>query len=40
VQWVVNATTIGRLIRAGELMEASGGITRASLAAFLERRLQ
>ena len=40
VQWVVNATTIGRLIRAGELAETEQGVTRASLAAFLERRLQ
>jgi hypothetical protein len=40
VQWTINATTISRLVRAGELQEINGKLTRASLAAFLERRLQ
>ena len=46
VQWVINATTISRLIQAGELTECprrpgcQRQLTRASLAAFLERRLQ
>ncbi len=40
VQWCINATTISRLVRAGELTEVNHRLTRASLAAFLERRLQ
>lgn len=40
VQWTINATTISRLIARGELTEIKNQITRASLAAFLERRLQ
>jgi len=32
--------TITRLVRTGELVEANHELTRASLAAFLERRLQ
>ena len=40
IAWCVNATTIGRLVRAGELTEVKRQLTRASLAAFLERRLQ
>lgn len=40
VAWTINATTIGRLIRAGELEESNHKLTRASLAAFLKRRLQ
>lgn len=40
IQWTVNATTISRLVRAGELVEADHELTRDSLAAFLERRLQ
>jgi hypothetical protein len=40
VQWTVNAMTISRLVRTGELIEVNHELTRASLAAFLERRLQ
>jgi len=40
IQWTINAMTIARLIRAGELTEVNHKLTRASLAAFLERRLQ
>ncbi len=40
IQWVVNSTTISRLVNAGELTEVNHKLTRASLAAFLERRLQ
>jgi hypothetical protein len=40
VQWTINAMTISRLVRAGELTEVNRELTRASLAAFLERRLQ
>lgn len=40
VQWTVNAMTISRLVRTGELTEVNRELTRASLAAFLERRLQ
>ena len=40
VQWTMNHMTISRLIRAGELTEINHELTRASLAAFLERRLQ
>jgi hypothetical protein len=40
VQWTINAMTISRLVRAGELTEVNHELTRASLAAFLERRLQ
>lgn len=40
VQWTINATTISRLVRTGELAEVNHELTRASLAAFLERRLQ
>ena len=46
VAWAVNATTISRLVRTGELTEGPRRtghhyeLTRASLAAFLERRLQ
>jgi hypothetical protein len=40
VQWTVNAMTISRLVRTGELVEVNRELTRASLAAFLERRLQ
>jgi hypothetical protein len=40
VQWAISAQTISRLVRAGELAEVNHELTRASLAAFLERRLQ
>jgi len=40
VAWTVHPTTISRLIRAGEIIEVNNKLTRASLAAFLERRLQ
>ncbi|MGA2788669.1 MAG: hypothetical protein ABSF60_14205 [Verrucomicrobiota bacterium] len=40
VQWTINSTTITRLVRAGEFTEVNHELTRASLAAFLERRLQ
>lgn len=40
LQWTINATTISRLVRTGELAEVNHELTRASLAAFLERRLQ
>jgi hypothetical protein len=40
VAWTVHPTTIGRLLRAGEITEVNHKLTRASLAAFLERRLQ
>jgi hypothetical protein len=40
IGWTMNATTISRLLRAGELRETEHRITRESLAAFLERRLQ
>lgn len=40
VQWVLTSTTLSRLIRAKELAEENGELPRASLAAFLERRLQ
>jgi|ERR1039458_2092001 hypothetical protein len=46
VQWIINSSTISRLVRAGELTEGPRRtgqhreLTRASLAAFLERRLQ
>jgi len=40
VAWNINATTISRLVRAGEITEVNRVVTRASLAAFLERRLQ
>ena len=40
IAWCVNATTIGRLVRIRELAEHNRQLTRASLAAFLERRLQ
>ena len=40
VQWTINATTISRHVKAGELTEFNKALTRASLAAFLERRLQ
>jgi hypothetical protein len=40
VQWTVNSVTISRLVRAGELAEVNHELTRASLAAFLKRRLQ
>lgn len=39
IAWTINAMTISRLVRARELTEANHGITRASLAAFLKRRL-
>jgi hypothetical protein len=40
VEWTINATTISKLVRAGEIDEVSHRLTRASLAAFLKRRLQ
>jgi hypothetical protein len=40
VQWTITAQTVSRLVRAGELAEVNHKLTRASLAAFLERRLQ
>ena len=40
IQWTINATTISRLVRAGELAEVNRELTRESLAGFLERRLQ
>jgi hypothetical protein len=40
VQWTINATTIGRLVRARELSEVNKQLTRSSLAQFLQRRLQ
>jgi hypothetical protein len=40
VQWTLNATTISRLVRHREFIERNRMITRASLAAFLLRRLQ
>ncbi|MGA2178804.1 MAG: hypothetical protein ABSH15_04395 [Verrucomicrobiota bacterium] len=40
VQWTMNHMTISRLVRTGELTEVNRELTRASLAAFLERRLQ
>ena len=40
VQWTINATTISRLVKAGELTEFNKALTRASLADFLQRRLQ
>lgn len=39
-QWTFSSNTIARLVRAGELAEAGRELTRESLAAFLERRLQ
>jgi hypothetical protein len=39
-QWVFSAQTIMRLRRSGEFLGGKGSLTRASLAAFLERRLQ
>jgi hypothetical protein len=44
--WSLSRVTISRLVRAGELVEVAGRkgqareVTRASLAAFLKRRLQ
>ena len=40
IQWSISAITISHLVRAGEFAEANHQLTRASLAAFLERRLQ
>jgi hypothetical protein len=40
VQWTISAQTILLLVRAGELEEVNHKLTHASLAAFLERRLQ
>jgi hypothetical protein len=40
IQWTITAQTVSRLVRAGELAEVNNKLTRASLAAFLERRLQ
>jgi hypothetical protein len=40
LQWTMNHMTISRLVRTGELAEVNHELTRASLAAFLERRLQ
>ena len=40
IAWGLNATTIGRLVSAGEIVELNHQLTRDSLAAFLERRLQ
>lgn len=39
-QWVVCHQTIMRLRHAGEIERVNGRLTRASLAAFLQRRLQ
>jgi hypothetical protein len=45
-RWSLSRVTISRLVRAGELVEVAGRkgqareLTRASLAAFLKRRLQ
>jgi hypothetical protein len=40
IQWTMSAITISHLVRAGEIAEVNHQLTRASLAAFLERRLQ
>ncbi len=40
VQWTVSATTMSTLVRSGEITEVNHKLTRASLAAFLKRRLQ
>ena len=40
IQWTMSAITISHLVRAGEITEVNHKLMRASLAAFLERRLQ
>jgi len=40
VQWTMSRVTVLALIRAGEITEVNHRLTRASLAEFLERRLQ
>jgi len=40
IKWTMNATTISRLIRAGEIFEIQGRLTRSTLIAFLKRRVQ
>lgn len=40
VAWTVHPSTLSRLVRAGELTEENHKLTRRSLAAFLNRRLQ
>jgi hypothetical protein len=40
IQWTMSAISISHLVRAGEITEGNHELTRASLAAFLERRLQ
>ena len=40
IQWTMSAISISQLVRDGEITEANHELTRASLAAFLERRLQ
>ena len=40
IQWTISAMTISNLVRAGEITEVNHKLTRASLAAFLQRRLQ
>lgn len=40
VAWTVHSGTISRWVRTGEIVEVNRKLTRSSLAAFLERRLQ
>jgi hypothetical protein len=40
IQWTLSPISISHLVRAGEITEANHELTRDSLAAFLERRLQ
>lgn len=40
IGWTISAQAISRLVRSGEIAEANKRLTRASLAAFLKRRLQ
>ena len=40
IQWTMSAISISQLVRDGEITEANHELTRASLAAFLKRRLQ
>ena len=40
IAWTLNASTIARFVRAGEIAEQDHHLTRDSLAGFLERRLE